>query len=176
MSKTNYPVIHYFSTKIKKDNYYVNIILATSNDRNQDLISLENINLKNYIGDVYKSVVGSIRYIINGDTIFITGIDVLEKYRRKSIASNLIKLLIEHFNKLDLDKIKVDCIETNRKKENNLFCKLGFKFLNEGEPGMIYSKNKSSNEVIYLSGKSSNEVIYSSNEFANPPNSLRFNN
>lgn len=127
-----------------KEVYKLGNILNSKFDKVYDLkkMFMQDYN-KIYIATDHEKVVGMLMAIVLYDTCEIENIIVLEEYRNRKIATNLIDYLISEFS----DSIKIITLEVaiDNQKAINLYKKFGLEIIST-------RKNYYDNKDAYLMG------------------------
>ena len=109
-------------TKIFNDDKYNKIIILITNNEKQysNIVFLHNKTEKNCI---------------------LLSLHTEDEYRNMGYGSILLKKIIKYCIENEIREILLDDCTDNFNKPNNIYLKSGFKYINEGEPEMIYLLN-----------------------------------
>jgi ribosomal protein S18 acetylase RimI-like enzyme len=94
------------------------------------------ITKKLYIDEEY---IGHVNYSINlyCNDSYIININILKKYRNKGYATSLLKDCLDDIKNRGIKEVKLNDISLNYRKENNIYIKFGFHYVNDDDNDMI---------------------------------------
>lgn len=113
--------------KIKNDNMYLYYIATKA-------FSYEDF--ENY-DDIKTFVIGYCHCSYNGNTIIINDLFVNEKYRHCNYGTTIITYVLKEAKQNNMIMSELDDMSNNYRKKNNIYLKLGYKYVNQYEPEMF---------------------------------------
>jgi len=82
-------------------------------------------------------IIGDINSIIDENTCIIKYIIVKDEFRNKGYGTMLLQELIEYCKECKINKIELDDMSDNFRKDNNIYLKNNFQYIDEGYPEMV---------------------------------------
>lgn len=119
------------------------MIINTKETKNKNNIT--NFIIKLNIND---NIIGYINTIIKNNICTITSFIIKEEYRNNGYGTFLLKKIIRYCLKNNIKKIELDDMSDNFNKENNIYIKNGFRYIENGFPEMILLFNNFNNLTI----------------------------
>lgn len=81
-------------------------------------------------------------YYTNINNVLINNLYVQKKYRGMNLASKLLLNVLDDLFKKGINKIELDDMSTNYRKEHNIYHKHGFEYINDHGPEMFITLDK----------------------------------
>jgi len=123
--------MYFYTFQIQQEEAYNNVFYYSKNKK--PITDLEQVK---YNCD---DIVAYIQFFTTDDSeeAKVTTVYVNPQYYGKGLATELFKMVIQYLKELDFISIVLDDMSDNYRKSNNLYLKLGFKYVNEYGPEMI---------------------------------------
>lgn len=100
------------------------------------------------IATCHGEVVGTATYEVDGESLYFGGLGVLEKFRRKGVASQMIRYIEEEAIRLGFKKITCSTVEETGNKI--IFTRIGFEIINRDV----------TEKFVSLSGTPLHEIVF----------------